>query len=155
MVNVQIKLSRLKRSLRIWNRVVFGNIFERLKLVELEAKGAAEKYEQDPTPALRSEMNRTTTKFLLRLKMEEDFWRQKAALKWVAEGERNTKFFHGWLKQKKIKSRILMIEDVDQILTEDADIRSSAENFYKNLLSNDVGSWGNRTWRFFHLSLLM
>lgn len=98
MVNVQIKLSRLKRSLRIWNRVVFGNIFERLKLVELEAKGAAEKYEQDPTPALRSEMNRTTTKFLLRLKMEEDFWRQKAALKWVAEGERNTKFFHGWLK---------------------------------------------------------
>ncbi|XP_042059474.1 uncharacterized protein LOC121803977 [Salvia splendens] len=34
MINVQIKLSRLKTSLRICNRVVFDNIFEGLKKVE-------------------------------------------------------------------------------------------------------------------------
>ncbi|XP_042059532.1 uncharacterized protein LOC121804048 [Salvia splendens] len=50
MINVQIKLSRLKRSLRIWNRVVFGNIFERLKEAEMEAKQAAENYEHNPLP---------------------------------------------------------------------------------------------------------
>ncbi|XP_042016195.1 uncharacterized protein LOC121764206 [Salvia splendens] len=71
--------------------------------------------------------------------MEEDYWRQKAAIKWMAEGERNTKFFHGWVKQKRIKSRIHMIEENYQILTEDMDIRHSAENFFKNLLSDDVG----------------
>ncbi|XP_042056303.1 uncharacterized protein LOC121800878 [Salvia splendens] len=139
MINVQIKLSRLKRSLRIWNRVVFGNIFERLKKAELEAKEALERYEQNPLPELRSEMNKSAAEFLLRLKMEEDFWHQKAALKCMAEGDRNTRFFQGWVKQKWVKSRILSIEDGNQTLTEDVDIRSSAEKFFKGLLSDDVG----------------
>ncbi|XP_042056291.1 uncharacterized protein LOC121800866 [Salvia splendens] len=139
MINVQIKLSRLKTSLRVRNRVVFGNIFEGLKKAEAEAKEAAESFVHNQSPVLRSEMNRAMVTFILRLKMEEDFWRQKAAIKWVAEGERNTKFFHGWMKQKRIKSRIHMIEEGDQILTEDMEIRHSAEKFFKNLLSDDVG----------------
>ncbi|XP_042056299.1 uncharacterized protein LOC121800873 [Salvia splendens] len=73
MINVQLKLSRLKRSLKIWNRVVFGNIFEKLRKAEAEAREAQEKYEQEPSPDLRSDMNRTTAEYLLRLKMEEDF----------------------------------------------------------------------------------
>ncbi|XP_042056286.1 uncharacterized protein LOC121800861 [Salvia splendens] len=140
MINMQIKLNQLKSSLKIWNRVVFGNVFEGLKKAEVEAKEAMERYEQDPSPDLRSELNRSTANFILKLKMEEDYWRQKAALKWVAEGERNTKFFHGWVKQKRIKSRIHMIEDGDHILTEDKDIRDSAGNFFKNLLTGEVES---------------
>ncbi|XP_042056302.1 uncharacterized protein LOC121800876 [Salvia splendens] len=137
MINVQLKLSRLKRSLKIWNRVVFGNIFERLKKVKW--KEASERYEQNPSPDMQGEMNRATVKFLLRLKMEEDFWGQKAALKWVAEGERNTRFFQGWVKQKRTKSRIHMIEEGDQVLTDEMDIRNSAERFFKGLLTDDVG----------------
>lgn len=90
MVNVQLKLSRLKKSLKLWNEVVFDNIFDGLRKAETEAKEAQKSFEQDPSPALRSEMNRSMAEFLLKLKMEEDFWHQKAALKWVAEGERNT-----------------------------------------------------------------
>lgn len=40
MINMQIKLSRLNRSLKIWNHVVFGNIFEGLRKAETEAKDA-------------------------------------------------------------------------------------------------------------------
>lgn len=88
MLNVQIKLSRLKRSLRIWNRVVFGNIFERLRRAEAEAQEALMNYELNPCSIMRVESNKAAAEFLLRLKMEEDFWRQKATLKWVAEGDR-------------------------------------------------------------------
>ncbi|KAG6427673.1 hypothetical protein SASPL_111919 [Salvia splendens] len=66
MINVQLKLSQLKRSLRIWNRTVFGNIFEKLRKAESEAREAQENYEQVPSPELRSEMNRTTAEYLLR-----------------------------------------------------------------------------------------
>ncbi|XP_042065479.1 uncharacterized protein LOC121808993 [Salvia splendens] len=142
MVNIQIKLSRLKRSLRIWNLVVFGNIFEKLRKAEEEAKETSERYEQNPSPALRTEMNKSIVEFLVRLKMEEDFWRQKAAIKWVAEGERNTRFFHGWVKQKTIKARIHTIEDGEEILTDDAQIRNSTANFFKELLTEDVGLLG-------------
>ncbi|KAG6405832.1 hypothetical protein SASPL_133426 [Salvia splendens] len=64
MINVQLKLSRLKRSLKIWNRVVFGNIFEKLRKAEAEAREAQEKYEQEPSPDLRYDMNRTTAEYL-------------------------------------------------------------------------------------------
>ncbi|XP_042012114.1 uncharacterized protein LOC121760525 [Salvia splendens] len=91
-------------------------------MAEQEVQEAMMKFELDPSSqALRMEMNKTTTEYLLRLKMEEDFWRQKAAVKWVAEGERNTRFFQGWVKQKRTKTRIHMIED---------------------LLSSDVGELG-------------
>ncbi|XP_047961692.1 uncharacterized protein LOC125206485 [Salvia hispanica] len=71
--------------------------------------------------------------------MEEDFWRQKAAIKWVVEGERNTKFFQGWVKQKRVKSRIHIIEDGGQTFTKELDIRNSAESFFRRLLTEDVG----------------
>ena len=136
--------------------MVFRNIFERIKKAESEAQEAVENFERDPSPALRTEMNRSAAEYLLRLKIEEDFWKQKAAIKWVTEGERNTRFFQGWVKQKRVKARIHMIEDKGQILTEETDIRNSAEKFFKDLLTEDVGLWENRNWSYsqlFHLML--
>ncbi|XP_042065487.1 uncharacterized protein LOC121809004 [Salvia splendens] len=72
--------------------------------------------------------------------MDEDFWRQKAALKWLDEGERNTRFFQGWVKQKRVKSRIHAVEEGKGILTEEVDIRNSAEKFFSELLTEDVGT---------------
>ncbi|XP_047961409.1 uncharacterized protein LOC125206162 [Salvia hispanica] len=152
---IQLKLSRLKRSLKLWNHVVFGNIFERVKMAEIGAKEALEKYELNASLPLRAEMNRLTAEYLLKMKMEEDFWRQKAALKWVSEEERNTRFFQGWVKQKRVKSRIHMIEDGGKTLTEDGDIRSSAENFFRTCSLMMWGYWKNQTWIFYPPSLVM
>ncbi|XP_047942726.1 uncharacterized protein LOC125189497 [Salvia hispanica] len=74
-----------------------GDTFERLKKAEQEAKEALERYEQNPTPEFRSEINKSAAEYILRLKMEDDYWRQKVTLKWVAEGDRNSKFFQGSL----------------------------------------------------------
>lgn len=84
-------------------------------------------------------MHRTTAEYLLCLKIEEDFWTQKAVVKWVAGGERNSKFFQGWVKQRRTKARIHMIEDDNRILTDEADIRASASKFFEGLLTSDGG----------------
>lgn len=60
-------------------------------------------------------------------------------MKWVAEGERNSKFFQGWVKQKRTKARIHMIEDDHKTLTEEADIRASAVKYFEELLSFEDG----------------
>lgn len=52
-------------------------------------------YDSHPSPKDRMQLNRSIAKYLICAKMEEDFWRQKAAIRWVADGERNTRFFHG------------------------------------------------------------
>ena len=64
-------------------------------------------------------------------KMEEEFWRQKAAISWAADGERNSKFLHGWVKQNRVKSRIRSIEAGGQTLTEETVIRDSAAAFFQ------------------------
>ncbi|GER53782.1 outer arm dynein light chain 1 protein [Striga asiatica] len=62
----------------------------------------------------------------LRLLMEEDFWKQKAAVRWVAESERNTRFFQGYVRPKRAKSYIHSIEADGSSLTQEAQIRESA-----------------------------
>ncbi|XP_042056297.1 uncharacterized protein LOC121800870 [Salvia splendens] len=138
MVNLQIKLSRLKKCLRAWNKNVFGNIFEKLKQAEEDAQEAAMRYERNQTPTTRAEMNKKAAEFALRLKMEDDYWKQKAAIRWSVEGERNTKFFQGWVRHKRTKSRIHAIEEGEQTLSNDEDIRCSVVNFFQKLLTSDI-----------------
>lgn len=35
------------------------------------------------------------------LKIEEDYWKQKAGMNWFRKGDKNTKFFHPYVKGKK------------------------------------------------------
>ena len=41
-----------------------------------------------------------------REKQEALYWKQKARVKWLKEGERNTKFFHNSVIQNRNSSRI-------------------------------------------------
>ncbi|XP_041995737.1 uncharacterized protein LOC121745859 [Salvia splendens] len=118
MVNLQIKLSRLKKCLKIWNKNVFGNIFVKIKQAEVEAKEAAMIFERNQTPANRAEMNKKAAEYALRIKMEDDFWKQKATI--------------------RAKSRIHAIEEDGQTLSEDEDVWNSAVNFFQKLLTSDV-----------------
>lgn len=138
MRNLQVKLVRTKQKLKHWNRVVFGNVFDKLRLAQEAIASAEAAFDGDPSPDNRMELNRCHAEYQLRLKMEEDFWRQKSAVRWVVEGERNTKFFQGFVKQKRYKSWIHSVEDAGIIRTEDSDIRASAVRFFQSLLSTDM-----------------
>ncbi|GER49878.1 beta-hexosaminidase [Striga asiatica] len=80
--------------------------------------------------------------YQLRLVMEEDFWKQKAAVRWVAEGGRNTRFFQGYVRQKRAKSYIHSIEADGSSLTQEAHIRESAVAHFQTLFTSDRGAFG-------------
>ncbi|KAL1551886.1 hypothetical protein AAHA92_19674 [Salvia divinorum] len=138
MLNLQFKLSRIKSFLKRWNRDVFGNIFEKLREAEEAVTRAQAAYDGDPTATHRAELSRCTAEYVLRTRMEEDFWKQKAAIRWATEGERNSKFFHGWVRQKRVKSRIHVIQEGVQSLTSEEEIRQSAVGFFQQLLTSDT-----------------
>ncbi|KAH0778846.1 hypothetical protein KY290_005273 [Solanum tuberosum] len=54
--------------------------------------------------------------------IEEEFWRQKAGMKWFKGGDRNTKFFHAYVKGKRRKLQVV------HILTNQGDRISTAQN---------------------------
>ncbi|XP_042019063.1 uncharacterized protein LOC121766897 [Salvia splendens] len=98
LLNFQIKLARIKRAFKEWDKKVFGNIHENLRHIEEKIAAAQDDFEERPSPDNRVEVNRCIAMYIRLLKMEEDFWRQKATLRWLAEGDKNTKFYQSWVK---------------------------------------------------------
>ncbi|XP_042041283.1 uncharacterized protein LOC121786721 [Salvia splendens] len=59
----------------------------------------------------------------------------EAALRWLAEGDKNTRFYQSWVKQKRVRLRIHSIRANGQELTEEAEIKKSAVDFFQQLLA--------------------
>ncbi|XP_042009092.1 uncharacterized protein LOC121757643 [Salvia splendens] len=75
-----------------WNKAVFGNIHDNLRETEEKIAMAQAEFEERPSPDNRAEVNRSIAMYIRLLKMEEDFWRQKATLRWLAEATRTPNF---------------------------------------------------------------
>ena len=65
MLNLQLKMGRVKKCLKWWNKNVFGNVFEKVKQADLAAQEAHKNYENDQSPSSRMEINRTATELVL------------------------------------------------------------------------------------------
>jgi hypothetical protein len=48
-----------------------------------------------------------------RRKQEEILWRQKSRIKWLCEGERNTKIFHQAMIQNRQRNQIFSMKNVE------------------------------------------
>ncbi|XP_041999976.1 uncharacterized protein LOC121749471 [Salvia splendens] len=135
--NLKLKFARIKGALKRWNKEVFGNIHANLKNCEENIAEAQADFEGNASARNRMEVNKRIAEYILLLKMEEDFWKQKAALQWLEEGDKNTRFYQSWVKQKRIRLRIHKIIDNGRELTDDTDIKESAVSFFQNLLGPD------------------
>ena len=66
--------------------------------------------------------------------MEETFWAQKARKDWIQKGDRNTKYFHALVKQRRINNRVVRIrQDLRQWLEEDESIRTHIREHFEKL----------------------
>ncbi|KAL6586078.1 hypothetical protein OROMI_002722 [Orobanche minor] len=83
------KLSRLKYTLKEWNTYHFGNIFNKIEQAQYAVEVAEKEFDQVPSTSNHIYLNKMNANLTLTLSMEEDFWKQKANMKWMHEGERN------------------------------------------------------------------
>lgn len=102
MVVLSKKLKLLKEMLKNWNKYTFGNITEQVQLAKsildniqsnIDTNGSSDfirKQEKEPQVCLDRA-----------LQDEESYWHQKSIIKWHAEGDRNTSYFH---QLEKIRS---------------------------------------------------
>ena len=56
-----------------------------------------------------------TQEWEARCQQEETLWRQKSCIRWLKEGEQNTKFFHRITMARRAHNKILKIKDQDGI----------------------------------------
>ncbi|KAF3519077.1 hypothetical protein DY000_02061498 [Brassica cretica] len=56
-------------------------------------------------------MKKLKTELAEAYKQEELFWRQKCREQWLRKGDKNTIFFHNSVKGKKIKNKVIMLQN--------------------------------------------
>nr|CAN75609.1 hypothetical protein VITISV_002943 [Vitis vinifera] len=138
------KLKFIKSKLKEWNTRVFGDLRERKKHI-LTDLGRIDRIEQEGNLNLELVSERILRRKELEdlLLKEEVQWRQKSRVKWIKEGDCNSKFFHrvatGRRSRKYIKS---LISERGETLNNIEVISEEIVNFFGNLYSKPEGdSW--------------
>ncbi|XP_073051345.1 uncharacterized protein [Primulina eburnea] len=132
-----VKLKRLKSHLKWWNKSVFGDLFVKLAEAEQAVRVAEAVCEADPSDLHWTSLSNCNEDLARVTAMEADFWRQKAACRWLEDGERNTKLFHNMVKKKRVANKIFRIWDNGSCLTSPDLIQQSGAAFFQNLLTGD------------------
>ncbi|KAL0393384.1 UNVERIFIED_CONTAM: hypothetical protein Sradi_2561200 [Sesamum radiatum] len=104
---------------------------------EQKAKDCEKQYDGDPTDENLIAMNKATTELTFALSVEECYWKQKAACKWLSEGEKNTKCFHTLVKKKRKQSHIHTIQHNGVTLTKLEEIKESVVDYFKQVFTAD------------------
>ncbi|XP_073154048.1 uncharacterized protein [Henckelia pumila] len=131
------KLKRLKVHLKWWNKEVFGNLFEKLAEAEKSVHDAESAILANPSESSRAHLSACNTSLTHISKMKLDFWKQKAACSWLADGERNTKLFHNAVRKKRVTNKIFRILEDGVCLSNPEDICRSGCSLFENLLTGD------------------
>ena len=128
------KLKKVKEMLKKWNKEVFGyrdlrieNIVKDLNEVEkLAADGGSPRTDQ------RRLLN---ADFWREIHIKESLLAQKSRIKWLVEGDENSRFFHACIKSNRRRTQITKLQ-VDDGWVEEVDevkrvIKNHFEEFFK------------------------
>lgn len=134
------KLKLLKKDLKVWNMVTFGDIKQRMDkfleevrcLGEKEGKEVLSAEEVDGRASLKSEIQRL-------LVCEEISWRQKSRVQWLKEGDCNKKFFYRMTNAHKRDNQIIKASINGTLLEDLSDVREGITGFYENTFKEKNG----------------
>ena len=131
-------LTQLERTLRMWNKEVFGEIQVRKEQLMSDINMVQGLLDHTHTNALLGREAELLKEFEVVLEQEEMLWFQKSREKWVALGDRNTKYFHTLTVVRRRRNRIEMLKNEDEVWVSDApELEQLAIQYYKRLYSLD------------------
>eukprot|EP00253_Pinus_taeda_P036183 PITA_36183 len=110
MARFQKKLKMLKAEIKRWNTTTFGHILKEKEQTIQEIKKTQQQIiSEGRSEELAQKEQDMESKLLEREKQEEVLWRQKSRIRWLREGEKNTKFFHKSTVQRRMRNQISQV----------------------------------------------
>lgn len=128
------KLINLRNHLRIWAKTDFGSI--KLKklayLHEIELLDNLKELQPLSVEELSKDSSLRADVYQI-LKHEEIYWKQRARISWLQEGNENTNFFHSVANGRKNRNFIPWITHNNSRVSDIKSIGESFTNFYQTL----------------------
>ncbi|KAF3773305.1 putative ribonuclease H protein [Nymphaea thermarum] len=136
MLRLLIKLNRLRLAVLEWNKNSFGDLNSTIANLQASLEDCRVRVEQGIEGALDDE-HRVRQQLSQALLMEEVMWKQRARIRWLAEGDKNTTFFHAMAKfrQAKRKIRILECDGIEYVHS--SQILEGCTEYFKRVLAED------------------
>uniref|UniRef100_A0ACD5Y8K6 Uncharacterized protein n=1 Tax=Avena sativa TaxID=4498 RepID=A0ACD5Y8K6_AVESA len=129
------KLNLTRSHMHSWSKENFGSITKNASRLRNKIKSLWKK----PRSAWReAEIKRASKELDEILVREEMMWRQIPRVKWLQEGDRNTKYFHRKANWHQSKNRVKRLRWLNGNWTDDpTKIENMTTDFFKELYSND------------------
>ncbi|VFQ83797.1 unnamed protein product [Cuscuta campestris] len=132
------KLNNIRSILQHWNKSTFGNIFKDREHHENLLAEAEIAFTSDPSEENDNLLQQARCELNKLVAREYSYWKQKANLKWVKEGDLNTKFFHAFVRHRRMQQSIGSIKGKDNSwLTTWQDISDEALHFFNSLFTEE------------------
>ncbi|KAL6222735.1 hypothetical protein ACLB2K_006126 [Fragaria x ananassa] len=112
------KITKTRMALNVWQCSTFGN---RKREIELIRYRLEELFHLPLSDVHRSEYAELSSKLEVLLEEEHAYWKQRAKVQWLSDGDKNTKFFHRKASNRRAKNRLQGLFDnggVRQLATE-------------------------------------
>ncbi|PKU80044.1 putative mitochondrial protein [Dendrobium catenatum] len=137
------KLKWLKMVLNWWNKNVFKNIFSNIKEMEEKISALEDYCQNDPTVSNFTVLSEAKLALSKLQGQEETYWKQKAAIKHLVEGDNNTSYFHALVNKKRAINGIVYAVILDFFKGNPIPKFFSSTSIALIPKSNNVNSWND------------
>ncbi|KAL9675508.1 hypothetical protein QQ045_003710 [Rhodiola kirilowii] len=144
LVNFALKLKETGQILKSWNWSTFGDINKNINDTLSNISALEGSLQQNWNQTSNSDLKEMRQHLTELLRIQNEMLEEKAKVKWLHEGDRNTGLFHASIKDRRAQNNIkLTLEDGS--ITEDAGIiGNKASSYFKDLFgmfpdSEDIG----------------
>eukprot|EP00253_Pinus_taeda_P009145 PITA_09145 len=136
------KLRHLKQAIKAWNKSIFGNILDEKKNLEQSMCALQQTIiTEGRTEELANKENSLWMELENRRLQEEILWKQKSRIRWLKEGEKNTKFFHLSTIQRRMQNNIAFINnDQGDQIEKHEDMEKAFRDHFQEALKEQPGS---------------
>ncbi|KAL6224666.1 hypothetical protein ACLB2K_003521 [Fragaria x ananassa] len=142
---LQRKLMLLKHILKDWNVNIFGNVHTAVDKTRTALENIQLAISRDGfTDARHSEELTAHDALSNALLVQENFWADKAKVRWVKEGDRNTGYFHTLAKIRRSRSFITSLRVGDDLVEDVNSLRDHVVRHFTTAFSDDgnIGDTG-------------
>eukprot|EP00253_Pinus_taeda_P005215 PITA_05215 len=142
MYQFQQKLRHLKQAIKAWNKSKFGNILDARKNLEQNMCDLQQTIiTEGRTDELANKEHSLWMELEARRLQEEILWKQKSRIRWLKEGEKNTKFFHRSTIQRRMHNNIAFINNNQgDRIEKHEDIEKAFRDHFQEALKEQPGS---------------
>nr|CCA66235.1 hypothetical protein [Beta vulgaris subsp. vulgaris] len=132
------KLKTVKKDLKDWNEKVFGNIEANIKQLEHEINQLDKISNERDLDSFELEKKKKAQVDLWSwMKTKESYWSQQSRIKWLKQGDRNTKFFHVVASIRKHRNSITSIEVNGDKISEPEKIKLEAMKYFRKAFKEE------------------